>query len=163
MTDASYTVRAAGFEDAEAIFELIKTHPEELLPRAMSDIVQNTDRFLVCEDNGKIVGTVSWQVLPEIGKPSRPAVEIKSLAVADGLQGRGIGRLLVERAIDRIRPLHPAQIIALTFTPAFFESVGFRRIEKDQLMHKIYMGCINCTKYDSPFTCPEVAVVLEPK
>jgi len=27
-------------------------------------------------------------------------------------------------------------------------------------MHKIYTGCINCTKYDSPFTCPEVAMVL---
>jgi hypothetical protein len=27
-------------------------------------------------------------------------------------------------------------------------------------MHKIYTGCINCTKYDSPFTCPEVAMAL---
>lgn len=162
MTNTDYTVRAAGFEDAEAIFELIKTHPDELLPRALSDIVQNTDRFLVCEFNGAIVGTVSWQILPEIGKPTHPSVEIKSLAVVDGLQQKGIGRQLVERAIEHIRPLHPVQIIVLTFTPDFFTSVGFHRIEKDQLMHKIYMGCVNCTKYDSPFTCPEVAMVFEP-
>ena len=23
-----------------------------------------------------------------------------------------------------------------------------------------YMGCINCTKHESPFTCPEVAMVM---
>ena len=27
-------------------------------------------------------------------------------------------------------------------------------------MHKLYMGCLNCSKYDSPFTCPEVAMAL---
>jgi hypothetical protein len=28
-------------------------------------------------------------------------------------------------------------------------------------MHKIYMGCINCTKYSNPFTCPEIAMALD--
>jgi len=23
------------------------------------------------------------------------------------------------------------------------------------------MGCINCAKYDSPFTCPEVAMAID--
>ena len=30
-------------------------------------------------------------------------------------------------------------------------------------MSKLYTGCINCTKYANPFTCPEKAMVLELK
>ncbi len=153
-------VRNAGFTDAEAIFALIKEHPKELLARSMSDIVQNIDRFLVCEQGGRIVGTVSWAVLPEIGRAEQPTVEIKSLAVTAAAQRHGIGRRLVEAAVRRVRMLKPAQIIVLTFTPAFFQRLGFREVPKSTLMHKLYMGCLNCAKYDSPFTCPEVAMAL---
>lgn len=160
MNTDSPHIRPAEFRDAQAIFELIKSFPNELLPRAQSDIVENIDRFLVCELAGSIIGTVSWQIMPEIGAPRRASVEIKSLAVDSKHARTGIGRKLVRRAIDRIRPLDPAQIIALTFTPAFFGKLGFAVVPKETLMHKIYAGCINCTKYDSPFTCPEVAMAL---
>jgi len=153
-------VRNAAFTDAEAIFNLIKEHPEELLARPVSDIVQNTDRFLVAGLDGQVVGTVSWSILPEIGRSLHPTVEIKSVAIRSDLQKRGIGRKLVQAAIDRIRVLAPAQIIVLTFTPDFFRKLGFREVPKETLMHKLYMGCINCSKYDSPFTCPEVAMAL---
>jgi len=161
MTDTDYTIRPAGFEDAEDIFVLVKKHPEELLPRPISDIVQNIDRFLVCLVEGTLVGTVSWQILPEIGAPRQPTVEIKSLAVEKECQAAGIGRALVLAAIDRIKPLHPEQIIVLTFSPDFFGKLGFREVSKEKLMHKLYMGCINCTKYDSPFTCPETAMSMD--
>lgn len=157
-----FRVRAAGFEDAVSIFNLIKEFPQELLARPLSDIVQNIDRFIVGEAGGSVVGTVSWQILPEIGAPRSPTVEIKSLAVARECQRSGIGTALVRAAVDRIRGLHPAQIVVLTFAPDFFRTLGFREIPKEHLIHKIYAGCINCTKYDSPFLCPEVAMVFEP-
>lgn len=59
--------------------------------------------------------------------------------------------------------LHPAQCVVLTFTPEVFAKHGFKEVSKETMMHKLYAGCINCTKYDSPFTCPEVAMVLEYK
>ncbi len=155
------TVRPAEFSDAEAVFKLIKSYPAELLPRSMSDIVQNIDRFLVCERNGMIVGTVSWQILPEIGAPRQPSVEVKSLAVKRNLRRTGIGRALVLGAISRIKPLYPAQVVVLTFSPGFFRKMGFKEVPKKSLMHKIYMGCINCSKYHSPFTCPEIAMALQ--
>jgi amino-acid N-acetyltransferase len=155
-------IRPAEFRDAQGIFDLIKSFPHELLPRAIGDIVQNIDRFLVADRSGAVAGAISWQILPEIGaKESYHAVEIKSLAVDAGAQKQGLGRRLVEAAIDRIRPLHTSQIVVLTFTPEFFRHLGFREVSKQTLMHKIYAGCINCTKYDSPFTCPEVAMTLE--
>ena len=160
MKGKEYTIRPAGFQDAQAIFDLIKQFRHELLPRPIGDIVQNVDRFLVCEAGGRIVGCASWQILPEIGSPHRPSVEIQSVAVKSTYQGRGIGKALVEGAIERIKPLRAVQIIVLTFAPEFFGRLGFKRTAKEKLMHKISMGCINCTKYDDPFTCPEVAMVL---
>ena len=163
MRTGTHTIRPAGFEDTEAIFNLIKKYPEELLPRPISDLVQNIDRFLVCEINGKVAGTVSWQILPEIGAPREPSVEIKSLAVEKNYRKSGIGRALVQGVIDRIKLLHPSQIIVLTFSPGFFRKLGFKEVPKEKLMITIYMGCINCIKYDSPFTCPEIAMALDLK
>lgn len=160
MKRKEYAIRPAGFQDAQSIFDLIKQSPKELLPRAIGDIVQNIDRFLVCESGGRVVGCAAWQILPEIGSPHRPSVEIQSVAVKAAFRGQGIGRALVDAAIARIKPLRAAQVIVLTFSPEFFGKLGFKRTAKEKLMHKIYMGCINCTKYDDPFTCPEVAMVL---
>ena len=146
MEKKNYKIRPAAFTDAERIFTLIKSYPEELLPRSISNISQNIDRFIVCEFKNKVIGTVSWQILPEIGTPRHPSIEIQSLAIEKKHHKGGIGRALVNEIIKRIKPLHPHQIIALTFSPVFFRKMGFREIPKQQIMHKIYMGCINCSK-----------------
>ena len=154
------TIRSAGFNDVGMIYAVIKEHPREVLARATSDIVQNIDRFLVAEAAGRVVGTASWQILPEIGKADSPSIEIKSVSVSKEFQGRGVGRLLIKAVIRRVKTFHPAQVVVLTFTPDYFRQFGFQEVPKETLMHKLYMGCINCTKYDSPFTCPEVAMTL---
>jgi len=161
MFDKKYKIRNAGFADAGNIFTLIRQNPKELIPRSVSDIVENTDRFIVAETGGKIVGTVSWQILPEIGLPRDPSVEIKSLSVAAAHQKKGLGIALAKAAMDRILLLRPAQLIVLTFHPEFFRQLGFREVSKRKLMNKLYVGCANCTKYDSPFVCPEVAMCLK--
>ena len=159
--DKGFKVRPAEFADAQAIFEMIKRFPDSLLARPLGDIVQNIDRFLIAVAGSRLIGTVSWSVLPEIGLPRHPYIEIKSLAVEEDWQGKGVGAALIQTAINRLRPMHPQQIIALTFAPGFFAKMGFVEIPKEKLMHKIYMGCINCTRYDSPFTCPEIAMGLD--
>ncbi|MFO7534346.1 MAG: GNAT family N-acetyltransferase [Kiritimatiellia bacterium] len=159
--DTPIVIRNAGFDDAEAIFRLIKTYPDELLARPVSDIVQNIDRFLVAVRGDEVVGAAAWAVLPEIGKAKQPSVEVKSVAVKRTLKGRGIGTRLVQAVIERIRQFKPTQIIVLTFTPDFFGKLGFVKVPKEKLMHKLYMGCVNCSKYDNPFTCPEVAMAIQ--
>ncbi len=155
---AGFEIREATFADAGAVFALIRANPETLVPRSKSDILQNIDRFLVAAAEGEVVGVVSWGVLPELGSARHPSVEIKSLAVAESARGRGTGRALIEAAIERIEHLRPEQIVALTFVPDFFRRFGFREVAKETLMHKLYTGCLNCTRYDSPFTCPEIAM-----
>ncbi len=160
MNSVPYTIRKAGFGDTGDIFNLIRAHPQELVPRSMNDIIQNTDRFFVAEADGRIVGAVSWGILPEIGRAAHPTVEIKSLAVEAAYRGSGIGRGLVLAAIEHIRTLRPEQIIVLTFAPDFFRKFGFQEIPKERIMHKLYTGCLNCSKYDNPLTCPEIAMAL---
>jgi N-acetylglutamate synthase-like GNAT family acetyltransferase len=158
---AALNVRSAILADATAIFELIKAHPDELIPRALSDIVENIDRFMVAERDDALIGCASWQVLPEIGDPYRASVEIRSVAIASGERGAGAGTALVRAILERIRPLGVKQALVLTFAPAFFARLGFREAPKSQIMHKIYTGCLNCTKHANPFTCPEIAMILE--
>jgi amino-acid N-acetyltransferase len=155
------TVRVASLADAHAIFELIKSHPDQLISRSLGDIVENIDRFMVAEQRGAVVGCASWNLLPEIGAPEQASVEIRSVAVLDGLRGTGVGTAMIRSILERVRPLRPAQVVVLTFAPGFFARLGFREVPKTKLMHKIYMGCVNCTKHADPFTCPEIAMVLE--
>jgi len=160
MNDSQVIIRQAGFADVRSIFTLIKDNTDMLVPRSMSDVVQHIDRFLVAEANNEVIGTICYEFLPEIGDPLHTSVELQSVCVKDGWRKSGVGMRLVTSQIDRLRPLHPYQIIVLTFAEAFFEKLGFHRVPKESMMHKLYMGCINCSKHESPFTCPEQAMVL---
>ena len=156
-----HAIRPAVLKDAEQIFNLIRTHKEDLISRPIGDIIQNIDRFVVCEADGLIVGCAAWQILPEIGEPERASVEIQSVAVHAAHRRHHIGTRIVATILENIRRFQPAQAIVLTFAPDFFASLGFRVIPKTQVMHKLYMGCINCTKHANPFTCPEIAMALD--
>jgi amino-acid N-acetyltransferase len=158
---STHTIRSAVLKDAEQIFNLIRAHNEDLISRPMGDVIQNIDRFFVADVDGKVVACAAYQVLPEIGVPERASVEIQSVAVAADYRRHHVGTQIVRHILERIKVFEPAQAIVLTFAPDFFGSIGFRRIEKTQVMHKLYMGCINCTKHANPFTCPEIAMALD--
>ncbi len=156
-----HLIRAAVLRDAMQIFELIRSHQDDLISRPIGDIVQNIDRFVVCEIDGNVVGCAAWQILPEIGEPERAAVEVQSVAVLKAYRRMHVGTQIVTRILNEVRRFEPAQAIVLTFAPKFFETLGFKIIPKTQVMHKLYMGCINCTKHANPFTCPEIAMALD--
>ena len=107
MTPDAIQIRKARFGDGQAIFQCIKAHPNELVPRPLSDIQLNIDRFLVAELDGQIVGTASWAVLPELDPAKNPSIEIQSVSVRPDLQKHGLGRRLVEAAIARVSELKP--------------------------------------------------------
>ncbi len=160
MESSEVKVRQAVFTDVRSIYLIIKGNSDMLVPRSMSDVVQHIDRFLVAESNGEVIGTIAYEFLPEIGDPQRTSVELQSVCVKTEWRKHGVGKLLVGKQIERLLPLRPYQIVVLTFAENFFEKLGFRVVPKESMMHKLYMGCINCTKHESPFTCPEKAMVL---
>ena len=158
MNNGVFTLRAATLGDAEHIFALINLYRDQLVPRSMGNIVESIDRFFIAEADGETAGCASYQIHPEIGAPEAATVEIVSVAVKSVFRRRGIGRALVEAVSARVAAIAPREILVLTFAPEFFSALGFTEIQKTQVMHKLYTGCINCTKHANPFTCPEKAM-----
>ncbi len=159
--ESEITIRTATLEDVLPIHRLIQSCPHELILRPVNDLVENIDRFSVAVRGREILACAGWQILPEIGCPEGATVELQSVAVAQVFRGHGIGSKLVRFVLDRIDSFKPAQAIVLTFEPEFFGRLGFREIAKTQIIHKIYRGCIYCTKHTNPFTCPEIAMALQ--
>ena len=151
-------IRAATLRDAERIYALISLNRDMLVPRSLGNVVESIDRFALAECDGEMVGCAAYQIHPEIGDAEAATVEIVSVAVKSAFRRRGIGRLLVEAVVERARRFAPREVLALTFAPEFFRKLGFTETPKTEVMHKLYTGCINCTKHANPFTCPEIAM-----
>ncbi len=154
-----FSIRQARLGDAEGIYALIGANADRLVPRSLANIVESIDRFVVAEAGGGIAGCAAYQIHPEIGAPEAATVEIVSVAVRQDMRRRGMGRALVEAIADRARAFSPRELVTLTFSPEFFSSLGFAEVPKTKIMHKLYTGCINCTKHADPFTCPEIAMI----
>jgi N-acetylglutamate synthase-like GNAT family acetyltransferase len=56
---------------------------------------------------------------------SRKLAEIRSLAVSPTLQGKGVGKLLVEACIQLAREKNVLEVMAITSSDGFFISCGF--------------------------------------
>ena len=147
-------IRKAKISDIKELHKLINFYADRgvMLPRSLNELYENLRDFLVFEENGEILGCcalhVSWEDLGEV----------KSLAVKPGNTGRGIGRKLVEGCLKETEGLGIKRVFALTFNPEYFEKRGFRRIQKEELPHKIWSECINCPKFPN---CDEIAMLKE--
>ncbi|MFQ5687537.1 MAG: GNAT family N-acetyltransferase, partial [Candidatus Scalindua sp.] len=50
------------------------------------------------------------------------------------------------------------RLFVLTYIPEFFERMGFKRIDKELLPHKIWSECVKCYKFPD---CKEVPLMIE--
>jgi len=147
-------VEKAKIADAPQMHKLINefASQEEMLPRALSEIYENIrDYFVVRDDNGVVAcGAlhVSWADL----------AEIKSLAVAEHKQGRGIGLSIVNKCIEEARDLGISTVFCLTYKPEFFQKCGFQDIDKSALPRKVWGECYKCPKFPD---CDEVPLVIK--
>lgn len=153
-------IRQAHLGEAFAIYELIKANSDKLIVRSIGDIVRNIDRFTVAVADGRLLACASYSVWPEPGKFEHSVVELTSVVVTEELRGHGFGAMFVRDVLERVARFRPETVIVLTYSPAFFARLGFKEIPKTEVMHKIYAGCINCTKQTDPYNCPEVAMAI---
>jgi len=151
--DQSLVVRKPEVEEAPAIHDLIESYAEErlLLPRPLGEIYENLRDFYVCALDSEIVGCGALHLWSDLA-------EIRSLAVTRGCQKRGIGTRIVEACLQEARRLHVREVFVLTFQPAFFERLGFRRVPKERFPHKIWNECVKCPHFPD---CGEVALSVD--
>jgi len=147
-------IRKATLEDAKKIQELINyyANQDEMLPRAISEIYENIRDFFVYVEKSRIYGCatlhITWENL----------AEIKSLAVAKSRWGRSVGTKLVEACLKEAKKLKIKKVFVLTYKPDFFKKLGFKRVSRSKLPHKVWSECINCPKFPN---CYEVPLILE--
>jgi amino-acid N-acetyltransferase len=144
--------RNAKVSDAKVINSLINDYAErdKMLFRSLADIYENLQAFTVVELDGNIVGCCALEIIWS------DLAEIKSLAVNKNHIGKGVGRKLVEAALQQAHQLGVSQVFALTLDPAFFEKLSFKIVEKDALPMKVWSDCARCTKQQN---CDETAVI----
>ena len=146
-------IRKALLKDVPDIQNLVNyyANKNEMLPKSLSVLYENIRNFYVAIEDEKLIGccagAVTWEDL----------AEIKSLAVDENYQGKGIGRLLVEKSIEDLKNLGVEKVFTLTYSVGFFEKLGFEMIDKKKLPQKIWTECVYCPKFPD---CGEEAMIL---
>jgi amino-acid N-acetyltransferase len=155
MSEQQPQARKAEIGDAQAIHDLINFYAQrgDMLPRTMGEVYENLrDFFVVRESDGPLMGCVALHIVWS------DMAEVKSLAVPENVQTRGLGSLLVDAAIEEARNIGLERAFALTYRPAFFERLGFVQADVMTLPRKVWNECYRCPKFPS---CNEIALVRE--
>ncbi len=148
-------IRKATLADGPAIHKLINAFADrgKMLHRPLSEIYENIREYFVASERGRVVGVaalhINWDDL----------AEVKSVAVAQHRHGRGTGRSLVAACLDEGKALGIERIYVLTYVPKFFRRLGFRKVDRGTLPHKVWSECVKCPKFPD---CDETAMVLGP-
>jgi amino-acid N-acetyltransferase len=139
-------IRAARPSDEPAIVALLEAAG---LPLAgVHDVMPG---FLVAEANGRIVGSAAVEACGESGTYAL----LRSVAVDSSMQGSGIGRALVDQAIERARSQDVIDLYLRTmYTEAWFKTFGFLTTTVDAAPDEIRAN----VQFQG--ACPSSAVVM---
>jgi len=150
-------IRKTDIKDIRSIHKLLGYYADQglLLPRSLSELYVHLRDFFVIEDSNKKGSVIAVCAL---GICWEDLAEIRSLAVAQDQQGKGLGSQLVEVCLEEARSLGLKKIFALTYIPEFFSGLGFTEVEKSTLHHKVWADCLKCPKFPD---CDEIAMTLE--
>ena len=150
----SLNVRAAELKDVDAVFELLEIYAPggTVLRRSKEDIAFYIGNFMVAEYGNRVCACAA---LRDFGKD---LLELRSVVVHPDLQGRGVGKTLVEALIAGVRVSREHwRLFTLTTTPAFFKTLGFVETVKEEFPEKIWSDCSKCAKLHC---CDEVALMI---
>ncbi len=139
--------------DIPQMQEIVKKYVENgiILPRSNDEIATNIRSYIVAKMGEQILGYVALHI------HSIALAEIRSLIVDERYQGKGIGKELVQRALEEGRALAVKEVLSLTYNKEFFEKLGFDEIQKENIPeHKIWQDCIKCKHFP---ICNEVAMM----
>lgn len=147
-------IRKARTEDVEEIKQIIDfwANKGQMLSRPLSEIYDYLRDYYVFLEEGWIAGVCAMHICWE------DLAEVRSLAIREEHRKKKIGKRLVEACISEKEILGICKIFVLTYQPAFFQKLGFQKIDRATLPHKIWADCIKCPKFPD---CDEVALILK--
>jgi len=148
------TIRPADKADAAAISRLVTANVGlgHLLPRTPGEIELHVPRFLVATFENTIFGC------GELAPLSDTLSEVRSLVVAEGSRGAGIGTSVLRALVARARTQGVPRLCAFTHVPHPFVAQGFSIVPHTWLPEKIMTDCQACEWFRR---CEQYAVVVE--
>ncbi|MDB4868527.1 MAG: N-acetyltransferase [Cohnella sp.] len=150
--NSTIACRKAQLSDVEALYTLIQGYAEKgiMLPRSKDALQRHIDNFIVAEEDGRLIGCGS---LFRLGSD---LIEIRSLGMAEGYKGRGLGSRIVDALLAEAREQGVPKVMALTYAVNFFTKNGFEVVEKEIFPEKVWTDCVHCAKQNC---CDEIAVL----
>jgi amino-acid N-acetyltransferase len=150
--NSTIACRKAQLSDVEALYTLIQGYAEKgiMLPRSKDALQRHIDNFIVAEEDGRLIGCGS---LFRLGSD---LIEIRSLGMAEGYKGRGLGSRIVDALLSEAREQGVPKVMALTYAVPFFTKNGFEVVEKEIFPEKVWTDCVHCAKQNC---CDEIAVL----
>jgi len=135
------TIRRARTSDVPVIKQLVDTYAGRiLLEKNLVTLYEAVQEFWVAEHDGEVVGCGALHVLwSDLG-------EVRTVAVAPSMTGRGIGHAIVDRLLHVARDLQLQRLFVLTFETEFFGRHGFNEIEGTPVTAEVYEEM--CRSYD---------------
>ncbi|MBI4307516.1 MAG: N-acetyltransferase [Chloroflexi bacterium] len=150
--ETSLKPQKASIADVPQIHGLVSHYAQQgdLLFRPLGEIYETLRDFFVFREDGKVVACGALHIYWE------DLAEVKSLAVASDMQGRGLGQRIVGACLAEAQSLGIPAVFALTLRPGFFEKLGFQRVDLMDLPRKVFHECLRCSKIAH---CNEIAVI----
>jgi len=147
-------IRKAFIADVPAIEALIShfADRDRMLHRSLSELYENLRDFFVAEEEGQVLGCCALHLV------WADLAEVKSLAVSETAQGKGVGRRLVEACLAEAAQIGIPRVFCLTYEVQFFTRCGFRVVDRSEFPRKVWSECVRCPKF---FDCTEVAMSRE--
>ncbi len=114
-------IRRAAAEDVTALAAFIEPFVRQgkLLPRTASELEELMQFGFVAECERRIVGFAALEIY------SPKLAELRSLAVSPEMQGRGVGKKLVQACVDRAHELQVLEVMAISSAEDFFLACRF--------------------------------------
>jgi amino-acid N-acetyltransferase len=148
-------LRRARPEDAPALLDLINAYASRglLLRRSEESLRKHLHDFTVAAQSEEIVGCGALTAL------GPGLAEIRSLAVREGAEGRGLGRRIAYHLLEEAAERGFGQVLALTRRVSFFQALGFEVTQREQFLDKLAVDCVSCPMN---VCCDETAMVRTP-
>lgn len=127
-------IRPARTSDIKGIRALIDAFAlqRRLLNKETVTLYESVQEFTVAVEDGVVVGCGGLHILWE------DLAEVRTVAVAEHLHGKGVGRMILEAIIARAKTIGVERIFCLTFETEFFGSLGFKEIHGTPVEPEVY-------------------------
>ena len=147
-----FQVEKAKISDVPQIHQLVNNFANkgQMLARSLSELYEGIRDFLVIRDGEQVIACaalhVSWSDL----------AEIRSVAVAESGQRKGLGARLVAACLKEAAELGIKTVFCFTYQPGFFKRHKFVDVDKMELPRKVWTDCLRCPKFPN---CDEIALI----